>query len=71
MQRDLVIIMNDDLIKYSQMFGDFPPLFMMMSYEHPVYKKLIKVAIDLNEPITAEMVEKEMKNQNVKCDLGD
>ena len=69
MQRGLVITMNKQVEAYLEKFGDLPPLFIMMTYEHPVYRNLIRIALDTNEPITPDMVEKEMKRQDVKCDM--
>lgn len=54
---------------YTKRFGELLPLYMMLSYEHPVYKNLIRIALDTNEPNTLDMVEKGMKRQGVKCDM--
>lgn len=67
-------MMNDKeeiLNEYVIMFESNPPLCMMMSYSHPIYQNLMKVAIDTKTPITLEQVEKEMEKQNIKYDLGE
>lgn len=62
---------NDLLEQYIDLFNEMPPMIMAMSYGHPVYQNLMKVSIDTKTPITLGQVEKEMKKQNIKYDLGE
>ena len=64
--------MNNDLVeKYIDLFNEMPPMYMMMSYSHPVYQNLLRVAIDTETKITTDMIDKEMKRQGVKCDIDE
>ena len=56
--------------KYCETFGDFPPLLMMMSYNHPMYQKLMKKALKTGIPITADDIENEIKKKNIKYDMN-
>ena len=49
-------------------FGYFLPLLMMMSYNHPIYQKLIKKALKTGIPITTDDIDREVKKRNIKYD---
>ncbi len=44
---------NALLNEYYEKFGELPPLEAMLSYNHPMYQKLMKQALKTGEPITA------------------
>ncbi len=56
------------LMEYFRKFKELPPLEAMVSYEHPVYQKLMRIAINVGEEITAEQLDEELKKQDVKSD---
>lgn len=61
---------EDELLrKYLEMFDELPPLLMSFSYNHPIYLKLMKQAIENNEPITAQKVEQEIEKNGIKYDV--
>ena len=60
-----VEVVNEYFLK----FGDFPPLLMMMSYEHPIYQKLMKNALKTGIAVTADDIEKEINEYDIKYDM--
>lgn len=62
---------NKLLLSYVGCFKDLPPSCMMITYEHPIYQKLMRVAIDLGEEITIEQLEKELEENHIEYDCVD
>lgn len=48
---------NEELNLYYETFGDFPPALITVSYDDEKYKKIMKEAVEKNEPITAELLD--------------
>ncbi|MCR5350794.1 MAG: hypothetical protein K6E20_07380 [Acholeplasmatales bacterium] len=63
--------MKDDilLMEYHNKFGELPPLEMCLSYNHPMYQKLMKQALKTGEPITAEQIDEYIEKHNIKYDM--
>lgn len=55
-------------MRYMDKFGDFPPLLMMMSYNHPVYVKLMTKSLLSGKPVDLDEIDKEVEKQHVKYD---
>ena len=57
------------LMQYHNKFGELPPLEAMLSYNHPMYQKLMKQALETGEPITVEQIDEYIENHNIEYDM--
>ena len=55
--------------EYYDMFGDYPPLLMMMSYSHPMYQQLMKKALNIGKAVTARDIDKEVEKRHIEYDM--
>ena len=61
--------MSKLLDKYSELFGEIPPLMMTTNYEDPIYKRLMRKALKTGVSITMDDLDKAF--EDVEFDLVD